>query len=66
MTKSLKVKKGHNGVFQFTVCMNGMGKTALDAWLDVCDGINSDGLGGMPQRKDIELIELVDDMEDEE
>jgi hypothetical protein len=57
----LKVKKDHTGNFTFTVYLGGCGATAEDAWNDAQESIAVDGLGQMPDLKDIELDEQIDD-----
>jgi hypothetical protein len=53
----LKVKKGHNGVFQFEIYLNGIGSNVDEAWEDVLDSIGQIGLGPMPQRTQIKLVD---------
>jgi len=57
----LKVKKDHTGNFTFTVYLCGCGATAEEAWEDVREAIAMDGLGQMPDLKDITLDEVMDD-----
>lgn len=53
----LTVKKDHIGNFTFTVHLAGVGATAEEAWEDCCEAIAMDGLGCIPDLKDIKLDE---------
>lgn len=55
--KTLKVKKNHDGVFKFTVHFIGIGSNVQDAWSDVVENIGMHGLGSIPSRREIKLIE---------
>lgn len=57
----LTVKKDHTGNFTFVVYLGGCGKTAEEAWEDVRESIAVDGLGQMPDLKEITLDEQIDD-----
>jgi hypothetical protein len=56
-TKSLKVKKGHIGVFKFAVYLNGTGKNPKEAWESALEGIYSGAMEAMPDKSDIQLID---------
>jgi len=51
----LKVTKGKTGNFTFTVYVAGIGATAEEAWQDCCESLAMDGMGVIPDIKDIEL-----------
>ena len=55
--KSLKVKKNHNGVFRFTVYFMGVGKTAKQAWDSVDESICQEGIGKMPPRSQVIIMD---------
>lgn len=55
--KRLTVKKDHVGNFTFTVHFGGIGKTAEEAWADVCEAVAMDGAGQMPDLPEISLDE---------
>lgn len=57
-TKSLKVKKGFIGAFQFTVYLNGMGMNAKEAWEDVMESLASNEISKQPSLSDTKLIDL--------
>ncbi len=57
MKKSLKVKKNFVGNYSFTITVGGCGKTPEEAWASVEENIVLDGLGEMPEAKDITLDE---------
>jgi hypothetical protein len=54
---SLKVKKNHNGVFQFDIYLNGVGTNPTEAWEDVLESIGQIGLGPKPPRSQTKLID---------
>ncbi len=53
----MKLSPNHIGTFHFTIVIGGDGKTVEEAWKDACEASGIDESFGLPEEKNIELVD---------